>query len=63
MLMCCQIRVLNQLPINRILMALIIYLMFEVQINYMWFLENFKVNETLHVVALYHTSIKNTIRF
>jgi hypothetical protein len=51
MAICCQVKVVNQLPINHILMGLIIYFMFEVQINYMWFLENFKVNETLHVVA------------
>jgi hypothetical protein len=53
MVMCCQVRVLNQLPINHILMGLIIYFMFEVQINYMWFLDIFKVNETLHVVEFY----------
>jgi hypothetical protein len=43
----------TQRPINFILMALITYSMFETQINYMWFLEIFKVSETLHVITFY----------
>jgi hypothetical protein len=42
-----------QLSINCILMDLITYFMFEVQINYMWSLENFKVSEILHVTIFY----------
>jgi hypothetical protein len=34
-------------------MGLITYSMFETQINYMWFLEIFKVSETLHVITFY----------
>jgi hypothetical protein len=37
-----------QLPINCILMGLITYFMFETQINYMWSLKKFKMNEILH---------------
>jgi len=42
-----------QLPINCKLMGLITYFMFEVQINYMWSLENFKLGEILHVTIFY----------
>jgi hypothetical protein len=40
-----------QLPINCILMGFIIYFMFETQINYMWYLEMFKMNEILCVTT------------
>jgi uncharacterized membrane protein YesL len=44
----------TQLPINRILMGLITYFMFEAQINYMWSLENyFKMSEILGVSTFY----------
>jgi hypothetical protein len=42
-----------QLPINRILMGLITYFIFEAQIKYMWFLINFKVSEILRVIIFY----------
>jgi len=42
-----------QLPINCILMGLKIYYIFEVQINYMWSLKNFKMSEILHVIIFY----------
>jgi len=42
-----------QLPINCILMGLTIDFMFKAQINYMWSLENFKVNEILCVAIFY----------
>jgi hypothetical protein len=42
-----------QLLIKLILMGLIIYFRFEAQINYMWWLENFKVNKILHVTIFY----------
>jgi len=42
-----------QLPINYILMGLIAYFMFEVQINYIWFLKNLKVSEILHGTTFY----------
>jgi len=42
-----------QLPINCILMGLKNYFIFEVQINYMWSLKNFKMNEILHVTIFY----------
>jgi hypothetical protein len=34
-------------------MDLITYFMFEAQINYMWILKKFKVNEILHVISFY----------
>jgi hypothetical protein len=34
-------------------MDLIIYFKFETQIKYMWWLENFKVSEILHVTTFY----------
>jgi hypothetical protein len=40
-----------ELPINCILMGLITYFMFEVQINYMWSLKKFKVTEILCVTT------------
>jgi hypothetical protein len=43
----------TQRAITFILISLITYFMFEAQINYMWFLENFKVSETLHVITFY----------
>jgi hypothetical protein len=42
-----------QLLINCILMGVIIYFMFEAQINYMWSQKKFKVNEILHVTIFY----------
>jgi hypothetical protein len=33
-------------------MGLTIYFMFEFQINYMWSLKDFKVNEVLHVITI-----------
>jgi hypothetical protein len=43
-----------QLPNNCILMDLITYFIFEAQINYIWFLINFKMSEILHV-TIFHT--------
>jgi hypothetical protein len=43
-----------QLLINCLLMGLITYFMFENQINYMWSLENFKMNAILYVTTLYY---------
>jgi hypothetical protein len=42
-----------QLPINCILVDLITYFMLEIQINYRWSLENFKVGEILRVTIFY----------
>jgi hypothetical protein len=48
-----------QLPINYILMGLIIYYMFKAQINYMWFLKDFKVSETLCITIFYSICTPN----
>jgi hypothetical protein len=58
MVICCKIGVLNQclviqLTINCILKGLIIYFMFEAQINYMLSLKKFKVSEILQVITFY----------
>jgi hypothetical protein len=42
-----------QLLINCILMGLIIYFMFQIQINYMSSLENVKVSRILHAITFY----------
>jgi hypothetical protein len=36
-------------------MGLIIYFMFEAQINYMWSLKKFKMNKILRVITFYTT--------
>jgi hypothetical protein len=41
----------TQLWINFIFMVYIIGLIFKAQINWMWFLEEFKVSEILHVMT------------
>jgi hypothetical protein len=48
-----------ELPINYILMGLITSFMFEVQINYMWSLEIFKLSEISYVIIIYTTCSPN----